>query len=139
MPRVFFHFKKKNFFLIFYEYFSFSLTWDPMGVQISKCYSSLKSLLNPIKPFLNFLLSGPYKMYCFGFLKFLIRDFSGFFFHFASYGTLWEPKTSKHYSSLKSLLNHFNLFLNVLLSGSHKSTDKSTHKSSLSFRFLTNF
>ncbi len=26
------------FFLIFYEYFSFSLTWDPMGAKISKRY-----------------------------------------------------------------------------------------------------
>ncbi len=35
------------FFLIFYEYFSFLFTWDPMGGKTSKCYSSLKSLLNP--------------------------------------------------------------------------------------------
>ncbi len=44
-----------------YEYFSFSLTWDPMGTKTSKRYSCLKSLLNPFKLVLNFLLSGPHK------------------------------------------------------------------------------
>ncbi len=33
-----------------------------------------------------------------------------------------EAKTSKRCSSLKSLWNHFNLFLNFLLSGPDKST-----------------
>ncbi len=47
--------------MIFYEYFSFSLTWDPMGAKSSKNYFSLKSLLNPFKLFLNFLLIGPHK------------------------------------------------------------------------------
>ena len=42
-PRTFFEFLKKNVFLIFYEYFSFSLTWDPMGGEISKRYSSYRS------------------------------------------------------------------------------------------------
>ncbi len=51
----------KTFFLFFYEYFSFSLTWDPMWVKTLKRYSSLKSLLNPFKLFLKFLLSGLYK------------------------------------------------------------------------------
>ncbi len=32
-----------------------------MGAKISKSYSSLKSLLNRFKLFLNFLLSGPLK------------------------------------------------------------------------------
>ncbi len=32
-----------------------------MGAKISKRYCSLKSLLNPFKLFLNFLLSGPDK------------------------------------------------------------------------------
>ena len=32
-----------------------------MGAKISKSYSSLKSVLNPFKRFLNFLLSGPDK------------------------------------------------------------------------------
>ncbi len=34
-------FLKNNFFLIFYEYFSFLLTWDPMGAK------NFKTLLNP--------------------------------------------------------------------------------------------
>ena len=37
-------------------FFLFSLTWDPMGAKTSKIYSSLKSLLNPFKLCLNFLL-----------------------------------------------------------------------------------
>ncbi len=32
-----------------------------MGGKTSKRYSTLKSLLNPFKLFLNFLLSGPHK------------------------------------------------------------------------------
>ena len=45
----------------FYEYFSFSLTWDPMGAKISKCYCSYKSQLKAFKILLNFLPSGPHK------------------------------------------------------------------------------
>ncbi len=53
--------KKKNIF--FYEYFSFSLTWDPMGAKISKRYSSssYKSQLKAFTLFLNFLPNGPHK------------------------------------------------------------------------------
>ena len=32
-----------------------------MGAKTSKSYSSPKSVLNPLKRFLNFLLSGPHK------------------------------------------------------------------------------
>ncbi len=57
-PDVCFSFlRKKN-----SEYFSFSVTWDPMGAKTSKRYSSLKSLLNPFKLFPNFLLIGPDKV-----------------------------------------------------------------------------
>ncbi len=48
-------------FLIFYKHFSFSLTWDPMGVTISKRYSSYKSQPKVFKLFLNFLPNGPPK------------------------------------------------------------------------------
>ncbi len=58
---VFFNFWKKNVFLIFYEYFSFSLTWDHMGAKISKRYSSYKSQPKGFKLFLNFLPNGPHK------------------------------------------------------------------------------
>ncbi len=61
MPRLFCHFWKKNFVLIFQEFCSFLLTWAPLGAKTSKRYSSLKSLLNPFKLFLKFLLSGPQK------------------------------------------------------------------------------
>ncbi len=53
--------KKTFFFLIFYEYFSFSLTWDPMGAKISKRYSTYKLQLMAFKLFLNFLPNGPHK------------------------------------------------------------------------------
>ncbi len=40
---------------------NFSLTLVPIGAKTAKRYSSLKSLLNPFKLFLNSLLSGPHK------------------------------------------------------------------------------
>ncbi len=44
-------------------------------------------------------------------------------FRFRSHGTLYEPKLQNAtHCSLKSLLNTFNLFLNFLLMGPHKST-----------------
>ncbi len=48
-------------FFIFYEYLSFSLTWDPIayGSEISKRYSSYKSQPKAFKLFLNFLPNGP--------------------------------------------------------------------------------
>ncbi len=118
---VFFIFEKKRHFLIFYEYFSFSLTWDPMGAKPSKRYSSLKKLLNLFKLLLNFLLSGAHKSTVLDFWNFEFRIFHEFF----SFLLTWDSmgaKTSKRYSSLKSLLNLFKLFLNFLLSGPRKST-----------------
>ncbi len=103
MPRLFFIFEKKNC-LNFYEYFSFSLTWDPMGAKTSKRYSSFKSLLNPFNLFLNFLLSGPDKSTVLDFWNFEFLTFQ----EFCSFSLTWDPmgaKTSKRYSSLKSLLN----------------------------------
>ncbi len=123
MPRrLFFIFEKKIFFT-FYEYFSFSfsLTWDPMGAKTSKRYSSLKSLLNPFKLFLKFLLSGPHKSTLLGFWNFEFLIFQ----EFCSFSLTWDPmgaKTSKPYSSLKSVLNPFKRFLKFLLSGPHKRT-----------------
>ncbi len=57
---------------------------------------------------------GPYAQNCFSFLK-----------KKKSFSLTWDPmeaKTSKRYSSLKSLLSPFKLFLNFLLSGPDKST-----------------
>ncbi len=59
--QTFFSFLKKKKFWIFYKYFSFSLTWDPMGAKISKRYSSYKSQPKVFKLFLNFLPNGPHK------------------------------------------------------------------------------
>ena len=61
----FFAFLKKKF---FYEYFSFSLTWDPMGAQISKRYSYYKSQPITLKLFSEFLPNDPHKT-TFGILK----------------------------------------------------------------------
>ena len=121
MPRQLFYFWKKK--------FSFSLTWEPMlsmgvlsmGAKASKLYSSLKSLLNPFKFFLNFLLSCPHKSSVLDFWNFEFLIFHNFFL----LSLTWDPmgaKMPKHYSSLKSLLNPFILFLNFLLSCPHKST-----------------
>ena len=55
-PHVFRILEKKTF-SVFYEYVSFSLNWDPMGAKASKCYSSLKSLLNLFKHILNCVVS----------------------------------------------------------------------------------
>ena len=46
---------------IFYEYFSLSLTWDPIRTKMSKLYSSYKSQPKVFKLFLNFLPNDPHK------------------------------------------------------------------------------
>ncbi len=67
--------------MIFYEYFSFSLTWDPMGAKISKRYSSYKSQPKTFKLFLNFLPSGPHKT-TFGIFEILKIEILMNFFRF---------------------------------------------------------
>ncbi len=59
-PDCFLIFGKLFFGGIFYEYFSFSLTWDRMGAKISKRYS-YKSQPKVLKVYLNFLPNGPHK------------------------------------------------------------------------------
>ncbi len=49
----------KTFF--FYEFYSFSLTWDPIAAKILKRYSSYKSQPNVLKLVLNFPPNSPYK------------------------------------------------------------------------------
>ena len=98
----------------------FSVTWNPMGAKASKRYSSLKSLVNPFKLFWIFLSVVLTKLR-FEFLKFWVLFCQEFF----SFSLTWGPtgaKISKRHSSLKSLLDLFNLFLNFLVSGPHKST-----------------
>ena len=55
----------------------FSLAWDPMGVKISKCYSSNKSQSKAFTLVLNFPPNGPHKT-MFG--SFEILSFFNFFF-----------------------------------------------------------
>ena len=103
------------FFWFFYEYFSFSLPWDPMGAKTSKGYSSLKSFLNHFKLFLKFLLSGCHKSTLWDFYNLGFLSFHDFF----SFSLTWQ--NFKRYSSLISFLNPIKLFLKFLLSGPHKS------------------
>ena len=49
-----------------------------MGAKTSKRYSTLKSLLNLFKVFLNFLLSGPHKSTILKILKFELLIFNDF-------------------------------------------------------------
>ncbi len=62
-PRDFEIWKKKRFWGILYQYFSFLLTWDSMGAKMSNCYSSYKWQRKVFKLFLNFLWNGPHKNY----------------------------------------------------------------------------
>ncbi len=64
--------------MISYNFFSFLLTWEIMGAEISKYYSSLKSLLNLFKLFLIFLLSGSHKSTVLDFLNFEFMIFNKF-------------------------------------------------------------
>ena len=83
---------------IFYEYFSFSLTWNSMRAKASKRYS-FKSVLNFFKLLMNFLLNGRHKS---NVLDFEFAIFNDFF----SFSLIWHPmgtKSSKHYAFLKSL------------------------------------
>ena len=74
-------------FFIFHDIFSFLLIWDPMAGKTSKPYSSLKSLLNPFKLFLNFLLSCPHKSAVLDFWNFEFPIFNDFFnFTIVPYG-----------------------------------------------------
>ncbi len=51
--------------MIFHDFCSFSLAWDPMGAKISKRYSSLKSLLNLFKTISGFYSQRFSQIYCF--------------------------------------------------------------------------
>ncbi len=70
-----------------FSVFHFSGIWDPMGANASKCYSSLKSLLNLFNLFLNFLLSCPHKSTVLDFWNFKFPIFNEFLnFTIAPYG-----------------------------------------------------
>ncbi len=88
---------------------------------------NFKTLLLPqitfesFKLFLKFLLSCPHKSTVWDFLNFELTNFHEFYSFSLTLGPM-GAKTSKRYSSLKSLLNLSKLFLTFLLSGPHKST-----------------
>ncbi len=85
---------EKNFFFWFFRiFFSFSLTWDPIGAKPSKRYSSLKSLL---KTFSEISSQWSWQKYCFGFLKFWVFDFSGILFVLFNMG----PYGSQNFKTL---------------------------------------
>ncbi len=84
----------------FYEYFSFLITWDPMEY----CFWIFFFFFFDLKIF-----------------EILCLRFFTLFFVFVNLGPM-GAKTSKRYSSLKSLLNPFKLFLKFLLSGPDKSS-----------------
>ena len=99
---------------IFYEYFSFSFTWDPVGAKISKRYS-YKSEPKVFKLFLNFLLMVLSKLHL-GFLKFWKLKYNNFFL------LIRDPmgvKISIHWS-YKSQPTFFKLVLNFPPNGPHK-------------------
>ena len=60
------------------SFFSFSLTWDPMGANISKCYSSYKSQPKVLKVILNFPPNGPHEILfgIFEMFKFFFEKFT---------------------------------------------------------------
>ena len=82
--------------LIFWnEYFSFSLTWDPMGAKISKRYSSYKSKPKVFKLFLNFPANGPHKT------TFGIRNLENWILRiFFSFSLTWDPMGMKIFKTL---------------------------------------
>ena len=78
-PRLSSDLETKNAFSNFSRFFfSFSLTWDPVGAKTWKRYSSLKSRLNDSKLLMNFLLGGPHKRTVLEFWNFEFAIFNNF-------------------------------------------------------------
>ncbi len=155
--QTFFSFKKKKNWFI-YEYFSFLLTWDPMGAKISKRYSSYKSQPKVFKLFLNFLPNGPHKT-SFGIFEILSSDFYQFFFEIC-FWDFWNlnieiltnfilyvnmrPSGSENYKPLLLLQGAFKWFWNLSWipppsNGSHKTTFGIFEILSFSFFFRSFF
>ena len=92
----------KFFFWFFYEYFSFSLTWDAMGANISKRYSSYKSQPKVFKLFLNFLPNGPHKT-TFGIFEILSFWFLAIFRKFQIHHcSLWRNQNLNYLENERS-------------------------------------
>ncbi len=75
-------------FPIFHDFSRFCFTWDPMGANTSKCYSSIKWLFKIFQTSPEFSSNGPHKSTIFGFLKFCKFNFS--IFIIIKYGTVWQ-------------------------------------------------
>ncbi len=87
---------RKFFWIFFYEYFSFSVTWDPMEAKISKRYSSLKSLLNHFKIFWTFFSVVLTKVLFWIFEILSFRFLTNFEFHHCSiWGNQKPPLSGK--------------------------------------------
>ena len=111
----------------------------PYGSQDFKTLLLLKIAGDSFQTFfLNFLPNGPHKTTV-GIFEILKIEIVMIFFLFS---LTWDPigaKPSKRYSSIKSRLNRFKLFLNLLLSGPELTKVLFWIFEILSFRFLTNF
>ncbi len=105
-----------------------------MGAKTSKRYSSLKSLLNPFKLLLKFLLSGPHKSTVLDFwnLGFLI------FQEFCSFSLTYDPMGAKTLLLPQITLESFQTFSWILFSVVLTKVLFWIFEI-LSFRFLTNF
>ena len=110
------------FFLIFWRICFVFVNMGPYGSQNFKTPLLPQITFEYFRTFSDFFYQWSSQKYCFEFLKFRVFDFSGFFFSFSLTWDSMGAKTSKRYSSHKSLLNLFNLFLNFLLNGPQKST-----------------
>ena len=121
-------------FFYFYEYFSFSLTWDPIGAKSSKRYS-YKSHVKLFK--LSWIFS-PVVLTTkrLGFLKFWKLKFKKKNFSYSLTRDSMGVKMSKRFS-YKSKPKGFKLVLNFPPNGPHKTTFGIFKI--LSFRFLTIF
>ena len=108
MPGGFFNLKRKHFWF-FYEYFSFSLTWNPIEVKTFKTLLLQKHVAFESCQTFSWVVLTKVLFWIF---EIWVYDFSGFFFSFSLTLDPMGAKTSKGYPSRISLLNRFNLFLN---------------------------
>ncbi len=102
--------KKKSHFLIFGDFFNFSLTLDPIGDKNSKRYSSIKSLWicsNFFSEFSSHWCSQHTVLDFWNFEFLIFQDF------LALTWNLMGAKNSKSYSSLKSLFDFFQSFSRI--------------------------
>ena len=109
MPGRFLIFEKKIWFLRIFFVF---VNMRPYGSKIFKRLLLPQIDIESCEPFSEISSQWSSQKYSFG-----------FFFFFVS--VTWDPmgvKTSKRYSSLKSLLNLFDMFLNFLINGPRKGT-----------------